>query len=110
MNASRPIPPPTVSYRLLPSQRHPDCLRLEIPVQRIAPEIAPESRGFESAERGAGVVEVVAVDPDGAGADGARSAVRLLDVLRPDPRREAVHRPVGELHSCVEAVEGEHRE
>src|SRR5690348_2372415 len=94
----------------LPSQSDPDCLRLGVVLQRLFPEISTEPGELVAAERRCGIVEVVRVDPDGAGLDGARHAVRLLDVLGPDAGGEPVHRAVGELDAFGLVRKREHRE
>src|SRR5437764_11860114 len=81
----------------IPSQAHPHGLRLRIVVQRFFPQIAPEPRKLVASKRGGRVVEIVRVHPDRAGLDGAGHAVRLLDVLRPDPGGQPVHRAISEL-------------
>src|SRR3989442_15804137 len=102
MHASRPMPSPTVPDRPLSSHRHPHRLRLEISVQGIPAQISSEPRGLESPEGRAGIVAVVAVDPDGPRPNGSRRAVRLLDVPGPDARGKAIHRPVREANTSVE--------
>src|SRR5713101_578501 len=91
-------------YAPMPLETYPDRFRLQIPVERLAPQIPSETRRLEPAERRARVVEVVAVDPDRARANRPGGAVRLLDVLGPDPGREAVHGLIGEPHPVVEVV------
>src|SRR5207244_7320805 len=93
-----------------PSQSDPDGLRLGVVLQRLFPEISSEPGELVAAERRCGIVEVVRVDPDSAGLDGAGHAVRLLDVLGPDAGGEAVHRAVGELDAFGLVREREHRE
>src|SRR5438874_10006611 len=77
------------------SQPHPHRLQLRIIVQRFASQVAPEPGELVATKRGRGIVEVVRVDPDGAGLDRAGHAVRFLDIPGPDARREAVQRVVG---------------
>src|SRR2546428_290826 len=101
---------PLCLYASMPLETYPDRLRLQIPVERLAPQIASEAGCLEPAERGARIVEVVAVDPDRARANRPRGAVRLLDVPGPDPGGEAVHRLIGEAHAVVEVVERQHGE
>src|SRR6266550_6540796 len=92
------------------SQSHPHRLHFGIVVERFPTQVSPEPREFVAAERRCGIVEVVRVDPDSAGLDGAGHAVRLLDVLGPDAGGEAVHRAVGELDAFGLVREREHRE
>src|SRR6267378_4144218 len=105
MSASRGIYRPTVRPF---SQSDPHRLGLQIRVERLAPQIAAEPAGLEPAERRARVVEVVAVDPNRAGANRPGGAVRFLDILRPDPGREAVHRLIRDLYPVVEVIERQH--
>src|ERR1700722_3521818 len=59
-----------------------------------------------AAERKSGVEDVVAVDPDGAGAELVGDLVGFLDVARPDACGEAVDGVVGFFHDFVEIGEG----
>src|SRR6266516_1126188 len=93
-----------------PSQRDPHRLRLEVTVQGFTSEVSAKSRCLKPAKRRARIVEVVRVDPNCAGANRLRRAMRLLDVLRPDSSGEAVDRVIRELHALLEIVAREHRE
>src|SRR5262245_17295521 len=88
----------------------PDALHLREVAQALRAEIAAEPRLLVAAERHAGVVEVVRIDPHRSGLDASRDGVRLLDVLRPDARRQAVVDAVGLRHGVVDAVEADHRQ
>src|SRR6058998_2493240 len=101
---------PHSAFRIPHSQAHPHGLRLRIIVQRLFPQISPEPRELVAAERRRGIVEVVRVDPDRSRLDGAGHAVRLLDVLRPDPGGQPVHRAVGELDALGLVLERQHRQ
>src|SRR5439155_16697803 len=46
---------------------HPDALQLRVIPQAFGPQVAAEARLLVAAERHSGVVEVVSVDPHGAG-------------------------------------------
>src|SRR6058998_2188777 len=114
MYASRsdmPLPSSTVFYRLLPSsQSHPDRLRLRVVVERFPAQVPPEPGSLVATERCGRIIEVVRVHPDRPCLDRPGDAVRLLDVLRPDPRGEPVHRAVGELDALGFVFERQHRE
>src|SRR2546430_9688593 len=103
-------PVPRSAFRLPRSQSHPDGLELRIIVQRLAPQVAPESRELVAAERRRGVVEVVRVHPHGPRLDRASHAVRFLDIPGPDPGREAVQRAVAELDALGFVLERQHRQ
>src|SRR2546430_3258624 len=66
------------AFRLPRSQPHPHGLRLRIVVQRLAPQVAPESRELVAAKRRRRVVKVVRVDPPRPRLDRAGHAVRFL--------------------------------
>src|SRR5881628_3490869 len=101
---------PRSAFRLPRSEAHPYRLELRIVVQRLAPQVSPEPRELVAAERRGGIVEVVRVHPHRAGLDSAGHAVCFLDVSRPQPRGQAVHRAVGELNPLGFALEGQHRQ
>src|SRR5262245_52825870 len=61
-----------------------DRLELGVVFQRRFAELAADSAGLVAAEGSRGVEDVVAVDPDGAGAEAFGDRVGLLDVARPD--------------------------
>src|SRR5436190_1042315 len=101
---------PRSAFRLRRSEAHPYRLELRIVVQRLAPQVSPEPRELVATERCRRVVKVVRIDPHGPRLDRACHAVRLLDVLGPDPGRQPVHRPVSELNPFGLVVERQHRQ
>ena len=73
-------------------------LGLSVKVKDVFPHLASPTGLFVAAEGQGGVKNVVSVDPDGSGAQCGREPVRLRNVLRPDARRQAIHRAVGARH------------
>ena len=72
--------------------------------------LAAEAALLVAAERRGRVVDVVGVDPDGAGLEPRRDVVRLLDVARPDAGGEAVDRVVRARDRLVHVDELDRRE
>ena len=70
-------------------------LELGVVVERLLAQLAADAARLEAAERGGGVEDVVAVDPDGPGADAVGDRVGLADVAGPDRGGEAVVGRVG---------------
>src|SRR5207245_9392669 len=85
-------------------------LELRIVIDPVPAQIAPEAGDLVAPNRGCRIIEVVRIHPTRPRLDGAGHAVRLLDVLRPDPGGEAVHRAVGELDALGLVRECQHRE
>src|SRR5208283_2690343 len=81
----------------LPEAR-PDRLQVHVLVDRMRRAVASEARLPEAAERRSERRAVVRVDPDRAGADGARQPMRCVHVARPHRGGKAVDRVVGEPH------------
>src|SRR4051812_44739656 len=71
-------------------------------------EFAAVAGHFVAAEGGGGVEDVVAVDPDGAGAELGGEGVGFGDVAGPDGGGEAVGGGVGAGGDFVERLELEH--
>src|SRR5262249_20190085 len=86
-------------------QVHVHPLDLGVQLQGVLTELAADAAHLESAERGRGVEDVVAVDPDRAGPQAVRQPVRLADVARPHRRGQAVERPVAALDHLVDVLE-----
>ena len=92
-----PRPPSIECYR--------HRLELGVVVQRLLAQLAADAARFEPAERRGRVEDVVAVDPDRAGADALGDGVGLLDVAGPDGGRQAVVGRVGALDDFVDVLE-----
>src|SRR2546429_3839743 len=101
---------PRSAFRLPRSQPHPHRLQLSVIVERFPTQVPTKPRELVAPKRGRRIIEVVRIHPDRPRFDGAGHAVRLLDVLRPDPGGEAVHRAVGELDALGLVRECQHRE
>src|SRR5690606_24437295 len=85
--ASCPLMP---SRSRVPLQRDAGVLDLrarDVLVDRL---LAPDSRLLVSADRHADVMRARVVDPDVAGLDAGREAVRAIEVVRPDRGGEAI--------------------
>jgi len=67
--------------------------------------LASESGLFETAERHVGIDEVVAVHPDGAGADPGDQPLHCAQVVRPDARTQAVRGVIRQDSESVEIIE-----
>src|SRR5262245_26901701 len=65
-------------------------LDFRVVLQRGLTVLSAEAGHLEAAKRRGGVHHVVAVDPHRSGLDLAGEQVRLVDVLGPDGRRQAV--------------------
>src|SRR6267143_5769549 len=87
------------------AQIHPDALRLGVEVEAGHSRFAAEAGSLVAAVGGRGVVQVVSVDPHGAGLQYSGGAVRLLDVACPDPGAQAVEGIVRLLPPLVKIVE-----
>ena len=80
--------------------------------QTFTAALAAEAAFAIAAEARGGVEHVGRIDPDDASLDAGGYLKRAIDVLRPDGRREAVARVVGESDRLVRRSEGggdEHR-
>src|SRR5687768_2347718 len=105
-------PPPSPAATLSDSEIeiHQDALDLRVVLERVGGHVATESALLVAAKRSGGVVDVVGIDPDGAGLELAGNVVRLLDVPGPDPGCEPVGRVVGTGDSFVEIGEFDRRQ
>ena len=72
------------------ARRDDDALRLEVEVERLERELAPEAGLLVAAERDPGKRRVRHVDPDRARLDPRRDAVAACRIARPDRRHEPV--------------------
>src|SRR5262249_53404039 len=105
------FPPP--SYEDFTSRSadvDPDRLPVGELVERVNRLFAAEARLLEAAERRRDVARVERVDPDDASPDRSGIAVSLADVTRPDCRREAVDRVVGDLERVLVLGEADRRQ
>src|SRR3984893_5173794 len=75
--------------------------------EAVFAEFAADAGLLEAAERGGGVEDVIAIHPDGAGADAVGDGVGFGDVLGPDGGGEAVERFVGALDDFADVLEFE---
>src|SRR5258708_23333679 len=82
-----------------------DILRLCKELQRFEAPLPPDSALFHAADRHAQVAQQPAVDPPRAGVDRGRHAMGAGEVGRPDGRRQAVARGVGEGDRLLLGVE-----
>src|ERR1700688_337463 len=87
-----------------------DRFRLGVGLERLLAQLAAEAALLVAAERGAGVVPVVLVDPHRARLHLPRDLVRLADVAGPDAGGEAVDVGVGLLHRVLDVAERDHHQ
>src|SRR5262249_28720337 len=88
------------------SQLDADVLRFGEEVERIEAALAADAALLHPAKGNAEVSQQPRVDPHRPAVDGGRDAVRLLEVPRPDARRESVPRAVGVRDRFVGRIEG----
>src|SRR3984893_15776338 len=81
-------------------------LGFEVVLERVVAHFPAPARLLVAAERHRRVEHAVAVDPHRAGAQAVGGAVRLVDVARPDPRRQAVARLVAAVNYVLLGTEG----
>src|SRR5215469_1393289 len=79
-----------------------DRLDLGVVLQDFVSHLAAPARLLVATERERRVEDVVAVDPDGSGAQLRGDRVGLADVAGPDPRGKSVVRVVGHPDQVVE--------
>src|SRR3954468_18875631 len=89
------------------AHRHSDGFYFGVVAQGVFAEFAADAAHFEAAERGGGVEDVVAVDPDGASAELGGEAVGFGDVAGPDGGGQAVHGAVTAGDHFVDVLEGD---
>src|SRR5258708_35314888 len=77
--------------------REEDVLELRVVIQSVRPQLAPDARLLESAERGRHTDRAVGVDRDRPGLQAARDSHRAPGVVGPDRSGEAVDRVVRDL-------------
>src|SRR5262245_17517856 len=77
-------------------------------LQGVLAQFAAVSAHLVAAEGGGGIEDIVAVDPDGAGAQAVGDAVRLGDVAGPDGGGQAEMGLVAAFHHLVGVLEREH--
>ena len=80
----------------------PDRLCLGVTEERFEAFVAPAARLLEAAPDRSHVAVVEAVDPDDAGLDVTREAVRCGDIGGPDRGSETVDRVVGDLNRLID--------
>src|SRR5437762_1506916 len=82
---------------------------LHVVVERVA-DVPAEAARLIAAEGRAGIEAVIRVDPDRAGLDLPRQAMRQLHILRPDRRYEPVDGAVGDLHGLLSVAKADGRQ
>src|SRR5712692_11181247 len=88
---------------------HVDVLQLCVVLERMRPELAPDSRLLEATEGRGHADGRVRVDRDRPGLERARDPQRAGAVAGPDRARQPVDRVVGEPDRLGLALEGDHR-
>src|SRR6185437_4049266 len=76
-------------------QIHPNAFHLGIAFERVHAELATVAAHFVSAKSSGGIVIVIRVDPDSAGFETARDAMRFGDIASPNGSSQAVRIFVG---------------
>src|SRR3954471_13477213 len=89
-------------------RREVDVLELGVVLERVRPELAPDARLLEAAERRGHPNRGVGVDRDHAALDRARHPQRLGAVARPDRAGEPVDRVVGQANRLLLVAERDH--
>src|SRR5271168_1401878 len=84
-----------------------DGLYLGVVVKHFLAHLAAPAGLFVSAERQGGVEDVVAIDPDGAGADAPRHLVRRAEILCPHTGSESIDGVVGFARDAIQVGVGE---
>src|SRR5262249_12118094 len=90
------------------AQRNRHRLHFRGQLQRILAQLAAKAAHLEAAERGGGVEDVVAVDPDRAGAETIGDPVRLADVACPHCRRQTEACLVAAADHFLDVLELQH--
>src|SRR5580704_19715482 len=93
------------SHGLSPCELGDHGLGFEVVIERVVAHLPAPARLLVAAERHRGVEHAVAVDPHGARAQAVGGPVRLADIARPDPRRQAVARLVAAMHYVLLGTE-----
>src|SRR6267143_1116757 len=86
--------------------RNANGLDLGVLLEDFVAHLATPTGLFVSAERQCGVENVVAIDPNGAGAQKARDLMGFLDVASPYPRRQTINGIVGLRGDFLHTAEG----
>src|SRR4030095_948695 len=104
----RPRPPPPRDDQL--GEIEPDRFDLGVEIEARSAKLPPEAGFLEAPKRQSRIEEVVCVDPDGPGADGARGLQSLGHIARPHGRGEPVGGRVTLGDSVVDRLERDHGE